>query len=79
MQNMAENVVNRCQRDVCAEKKKVTKNFMGQICTTVSGLKGDMVVQIDFFSFLCHIKILHLGSFERPYIVSLREIIIFII
>ena len=30
-----------------------------------------MVVQIDFF--LCQIKILHLGSFERPYIVSLKK------
>ena len=34
-------------------------------------LKGDMVVQIDFF--LCQIKILHLGLFERPYIVSLKK------
>ena len=41
MQNMAENVFNRCQRDVCAgEKKKVTKNFLGQICTPVSGLNS---------------------------------------
>ena len=30
-----------------------------------------MVVQIDFF--LCQIKILHLRSFERPYIVSLKK------
>ena len=30
-----------------------------------------MVVQTDFF--LCQIKILHLGSFERPYIVSLKK------
>ena len=30
-----------------------------------------MVVQIDFF--LCQIKILHLVSFERPYIVSLKK------
>ena len=34
-------------------------------------LRGDMVVQIDFF--LCQIKILHLGSFERPCIVSLKK------
>ena len=53
MQNMAENVFNMCQRDVCVEKKKVTKNFLGQICTTVSGLTGDMVVQI--LSFFCFV------------------------
>ena len=34
-----------------------------------------MVVQIDFF--LCQIKILHLGSFERPYIVSLKKYMLF--
>ena len=33
-----------------------------------------MVVQTDFF--LCQIKILHLGSFERPYIVSLKKSIV---
>ena len=31
-----------------------------------------MVVQIDFF-LLCQIKVLHLMSFERPYIVSLKK------
>ena len=39
MQNMAENVFNRCQRDVRAEKKEVTKQILGQICSTVSGLE----------------------------------------
>ena len=28
------------------EKKKVTKNFLGQICTTVSGLKVNPVIQM---------------------------------
>ena len=32
-----------------------------------------MVVQIDFF--LCQIRILHLASFERPYIVNLKKYI----
>ena len=27
----------------------------------------------NWFFFLCQIKILHLGSFERPYIVSLKK------
>ena len=37
---MAENVFNRCQRvRMCRGEKKVTKNFLGKICTTVSGLK----------------------------------------
>ena len=41
MQNMAENVFNRCQRvRMCRKKKKVTKNFWGKICTTVSGLNA---------------------------------------
>ena len=32
-----------------------------------------MVVQIDIFCCCCHIKILHLWSFERPYIVSVKK------
>ena len=37
---MAENVfLIGVKEFVCAGKKKVTKNILGKICTTVSGLK----------------------------------------
>ena len=29
------------------EKKKVTKNFLGQICTTVSGLKFFVIITVS--------------------------------
>ena len=52
MQNMAENVFNRCQRDVCSGGGEVTKNFLGQICTTVSGLNLFLLKVLPYFFYI---------------------------